>query len=681
MDIVKQIIVESGEINPENDNDQTPSQLATWNHHLTLSELFEHMNNMMEKNELELFGWPVISNEMDLPFEEDLQRIMYSNDCPSLKKYLKKEKLTVLQGCLKINSRDLNPLMTASEFFSKEALLIMLQYLIKIAMEEKGSENADFCDQILHGSKTKGLLSLVMTTEYYAGQIRLLVIEYEGFIHDWQSTEFEKCLFKHLGTNDKSLECKEIFKERNVEEKGVGKVTQILVLVSTVTISLQKTTSVSFDVSTDVALLSKYASNLTQVTQCSDATTVLAKLKSPGRIECFIWTLVPITLSCIFLLKASITFMNRKIGHPFQSCIWKFVVAFLSPVWLGIVSMLQGRQSYLTKINDDSSKGRKKIEYVKELDVAFNDAKMIEVSTESMLQPILQVHLFIISLMCALSSLSENIHEKCLSLGYISLLSILQLFSFLSSVISIPKAFTQTYTINKEGMLKTEAKIVYFLFMLFGVVSRLLSIELLTITLVVSDLGVFSHIYGFIGVHLFLVFMINLFTSKRKQDQDTNNCCWKIITFVMDHLMKALRNLYIPWSDGKNEEEDVLRQSLIEMLNILENIAISVFGNIMWPQENVDDQLISFQLIMMVIWISYSCYIAFKLVFFLLLHPWSSLVKEELKKTIKRGGCLQSGVALGDDKDAEGLGKDCKEDKTGKYTKTKLTIYRRITFF
>ena len=52
MDIVKQIIVESGEINPENDNDQTPSQLATWNHHLTLSELFEHMNNMMEEGEL-----------------------------------------------------------------------------------------------------------------------------------------------------------------------------------------------------------------------------------------------------------------------------------------------------------------------------------------------------------------------------------------------------------------------------------------------------------------------------------------------------------------------------------------------------------------------------------------------------------------------------------------------------
>ena len=52
MDIVKQIMVESGEINPENDNDQTPSQLATWNHHLTLSELFEHMNNMMEEGEL-----------------------------------------------------------------------------------------------------------------------------------------------------------------------------------------------------------------------------------------------------------------------------------------------------------------------------------------------------------------------------------------------------------------------------------------------------------------------------------------------------------------------------------------------------------------------------------------------------------------------------------------------------
>merc|ERR1712051_895551 len=97
----------------------------------------------------------------------------------------------------------------------------------------------------------------------------------------------------------------------------------------------------------------------------------------------------------------------------------------------------------------------------------------------------------------------------------------------------------------------------------------------------------------------------------------------------------------------------------------------------MWPQENVDDQLISFQQIMMVIWISYSCYIAFKLVFFFLLHPWSSLVKEELKKNIKRGGCLQSG----DDKDTEGLRKGGKEDETGKYTRTKLSIYRRITFF
>ena len=65
----------------------------------------------------------------------------------------------------------------------------------------------------------------------------------------------------------------------------------------------------------------------------------------------------------------------------------------------------------------------------------------------------------------------------------------------------------------------------------------------------------------------------------------------------------------------KNEEEDILRQSLIEMLNILENIAISVFGNIMWPQEKVDDQLISFHLIMMAIWISYSCCCIFNLLF------------------------------------------------------------------
>ena len=53
------------------------------------------------------------------------------------------------------------------------------------------------------------------------GQVQLEVIEFEGYIHDWKSSEFQKCVYNNLGTNQMSLKCQELFSQKKIKERGI----------------------------------------------------------------------------------------------------------------------------------------------------------------------------------------------------------------------------------------------------------------------------------------------------------------------------------------------------------------------------------------------------------------------------------------------------------------------------
>ena len=120
---------------------------------------------------------------------------------------------------------------------------------------------------------------------------------------------------------------------------------------------------------------------------------------------------------------------------------------------------------------------------------------MIEVCTEASLQPILQLYLFLLSLLC-----SNDLYSTCINLW-----TIVQILSFLSSVLSVPRTFTQRYALNQNGMMSLESKAAYFLFSLSGVVSRILSFQLIAFLS-----RKFWLIYAFVGAHVVLISIINL---------------------------------------------------------------------------------------------------------------------------------------------------------------------------
>ena len=113
-------------------------------------------------------------NNLEDPIEENLQRIMYINDSEALRAFLnKKNKTEVLAECIKVNQIGYNPLITAAEFLSADSLLIALQFLSKIAAIGT-KEEKEKCAETLHGGQRNiSLLSIVMTSEYFIGQIQL----------------------------------------------------------------------------------------------------------------------------------------------------------------------------------------------------------------------------------------------------------------------------------------------------------------------------------------------------------------------------------------------------------------------------------------------------------------------------------------------------------------------------
>ena len=161
-----------GDINPENDKKATPLQESILAGHLTVSDILRKMKDIHK--EAEKFDWGKILNNLEDPIEENLQRIMYINDSEALRVFLnKKNKTEILAECIKVNQIGYNPLITAAEFLSSDSLLIVLQFLSKIAAIGT-KEEKEKCAETLHGGQRNiSLLSIVMTSEYFIGQIQL----------------------------------------------------------------------------------------------------------------------------------------------------------------------------------------------------------------------------------------------------------------------------------------------------------------------------------------------------------------------------------------------------------------------------------------------------------------------------------------------------------------------------
>ena len=218
----------------------------------------------------------------------------------------------------------------------------------------------------------------------------------------------------------------------------------------------------SFDVGTDTALLTQYGTDFHNLTvtypkNCPISTKLLISAK-----EAFCWALGPIILACMINLLEATSYLTKRGSH--FHILLKIFIVILSPFWLILVCMIGAYEELKKRLGQTITEG--------DAEKTILSAKMIEVSTEASFQPILQLYLFLLTLSC--HSDVSDVYDTCITVW-----TIIQVLSFLSSMLSIPRTFTNVYVNNQNEMMSSEATISYFSFLLMGVISRILVFELL----------------------------------------------------------------------------------------------------------------------------------------------------------------------------------------------------------
>ena len=376
-----------GDINPENKRKATPLQESILAGHLSVTEILRKMTNL-HKGEGK-FDWGKILNNLDDPIDENLQKMMYINDSEALRAFLNnKSKTEVLAECIKVNQIGYNPLITAAEFLSIDSLLILLQFISKIsAIGTK--EEKEKCAETLHGGQgNNSLLSIVMQSEYFIGQIKLEVIECEGYLHDWSTSKFTACLHKRIGTNEMSLKCRELFSKKNAEERGKTKMKICVISVTTIVLAIYKASPASFDIGTDVTLLAKYgsATSIEEFIQanCSSFNNTILLNSDHDTIkswtitleECFWITLGPVLVPCFFNFVQIVSFVKKSKNKACNGLL-KYCMVFLSPIWLVVAALGEATEEF--KISSSNSNTvEDEEETLTVFKQEFADAKFIE---------------------------------------------------------------------------------------------------------------------------------------------------------------------------------------------------------------------------------------------------------------------------------------------------------------
>ena len=263
---------------------------------------------------------------------------------------------------------------------------------------------------------------------------------------------------------------------------------------------------------------------------------------------------------------------------------------------------------------------------LKRLTRMSNQAHLIEVCTESTLQPLVQLFSIFSGLMEAYSR-QENTKwdetiDALLAANWSRVIQIyveskmrLQIWSLVSSIISIAWSFQANYARKKYGQMSYLSRGIYFLYVLLFVTSRIMSI--IMVIFFVGGKGSYSYIYLIIGCHMSLTILLDLWLNSYKYRNENQHWFWK----TRDCFMKAFSSIYMYHPPGDDESEDLRMHASMDLLIFLE---FSVFtGLILWTKLNSS-------FLLSVIWTAYILAFVLKGTFYFALHPWADVLKKDL---------------------------------------------------
>lgn len=277
--------------------------------------------------------------------------------------------------------------------------------------------------------------------------------------------------------------------------------------------------------------------------------------------------LAKVHCNCVDILKISFQFLIAAIQSIFFVVFWPIIMHW---------RMCMSEVKYLTSHGENRVKAR---EDSKEKTIISSRSQMIEVCSESSFQPLLQLYLFLPTLLMFSRGVGNTDQSDS---NWFSSITKLQFWSILTSCISLAWSFNFYQSVKKDGALSFGAnpwgRVSLLLSNLCQVSTRLTAFVLLAYSC--GD-GNFWPMFVFVLVHIMLLAVIHYQINEKVETGTRQSSMEKIRQSILNGVSNLyLRNLILPLPNGKveNKVKDKRRtlhhQFIVDVIFTIENAAI-----------------------------------------------------------------------------------------------------------
>ena len=319
--------------------------------------------------------------------------------------------------------------------------------------------------------------------------------------------------------------------------------------------------------------------------------------------------------------KALFRTMWMAVSSIFHIVLWPVVMH-----WRMFIS----EAKYLTSQGEERVKARIKRD---DATIVSSRSQMIEVCSESSFQPLLQLYLFLPTLLVSFRTFSATVsfdqREKDISFN----VSSLQFWSILTSCLSLSWSFTVYQSLKKRGALDFGANPLGRIFLLFSnicqISSRLLAFVLLAYAC--GD-GNFWPAFVFVLIHI-LIMSFAHFEAKDKESwkkMNMGSAAAAAAAAIFQSVLNGISNLYmnnlilpLPPKEKKKQvkqsNRSFKRQLAVDGTFLVENLAIILFAalrldvNDVWP-------------LLVFVFLGQLCGTLLKVLYYKFFHIWSSIL-------------------------------------------------------
>ena len=596
----------------------------------------------------------------------------------------------VRSACLEADEDGNTPPMVAALNNNKEALLALLATFFIVPDKED-------IKQLLHhqNKRHQTLLATVCLHMESLFAAHGILVELEAIAHNWNSYQVQDCFRIHLGSTKESITTKKLYQEmeKNQSTKSnktlPSKICNFLKLFLTLRIMLFYLT----DVISDFAVLSEYSLNKNSMLpnfNCSDCERASSEFQL-GCYSClpstsrFLLTISLIILPFLLYFFEMLQFRwfsewlenQLKIKEMNKCTIFTFFKPFklLSNLFILITWPLTTFLRYVYYcFKYETSQNTDNVEVRSSKIVSttiLSRMKIIEVSTEASLQPLLQVYIVLINLLAyqqqSLSNEARILDEDFrlhfnTFLEYLAKEENLRLFSVCISILTVAASYTSQYNIRKDNSLGIIPMTMFFTYICLSIVARILCFQMFAFYL---GPGQYYLALIAIAVHVLLMSVIHFIFSDSLEHCKS---AWNgtkvttlrlIILVVHNSIVNGFANIYthnnlelcIDYREAnkcnnnqntfqkcmsyeeanyvppEKRQSTLVRQLVTEIILFVENVTMILVGRYVPLFDYYED---TFPVLIKTIVICYLCSITLKIVFYSYCHPWSTLIRPSI---------------------------------------------------